>query len=164
MAALSSESERPVRTARYGEASYDEALASVRAAVAQREGLRVAFVGADGTQRREALGALVQQVSLNAHHYEVSNLLGERFVETQGNLREAFDKADEGAALLFFDGADVLFAPSPSGKAPAEQDALTPADYFFQRARAFPGALVLCLSTRYADDVAARGVDLIVEF
>lgn len=157
-------SEHPVRTARYGEASYDEVLASVRASVAEREGLQVAFVGAGEAQCREALGALFQQVSLNVHQYTVSNLLGARFVETQGNLREAFDKADEGAALLFFDGADVLFASSPSGEASAEQGALTPADYFFQRAKAFPGALVLCLSARYADEAEARGVDFLVEF
>lgn len=154
------------QTIRHDEAVFRQALASVEEAVAQGKGLRFVFVRPDRAQRTEALTTLLEAVSLNVHQYGASNLVADRFVDTTANLREAFDQADEKAALLFFDEGDALFAPSRQEDAGEQHaGALTPADYFFQRADAFEGALVLCLADRrFIEKAAAQGFEYIVEF
>lgn len=83
-------------------------------------------------------------------------------MQTQGNLREMFDKASENASILCFEHADALFrAPEPE----EEADAVTPASYLFQRIEAYKGIVVLCLEEpRHVAAAQDQGVDLIVEF
>lgn len=152
---------------RYGSASFEEIVASVQEWLDRDTGLRLVFCGATPRQRKAALVGLAEAASLNVHQFEVPPLLADRYAATRGNLREAFDTADEGvAALLFFDRGDVFFDPGQRSEERKEkEDELTPLDYFLQRAKTFKGMLVLSLdSRRYARHAQDGGLEVLVEF
>lgn len=152
---------------RYGSASFEEVCASVREILDRGRGLRLVFAGATSWQRKEALTDLTEATALNVHQFEVPPLLSERFAATQGNLREAFDTADEGpASLLFFEKGDAFFDPEQLSEERKEKvDELTPLEYFLQRAKSFKGMLILSLdSRRHAREAQEKGFEVLVEF
>ena len=80
-----------------------------------------------------------------------------------GSTALRYDHADEGAAVLFFDEADVLFDPSYAEKAGEEDAALS--DYFFDRVEAYPGVAIVCFSSQeYVDRLEGHSADVVVEF
>ncbi len=157
------ESQRPVPTVAYESEGYEDAVAALPAAVQEGRGYCVVFAGSNGTRKKEGVADLMDRAALNVHRFKVPPLVRPRYIETQGNLREVFDKAGYDPALLCFDDAEALFTlPAEEN---ASEDALTPADYFFQRVEAFPGVVLLCLDSaadlpRTPDDT----IDVIVEF
>lgn len=153
---------RQGRVVAYGSSGFEEAVAGVGEALRSGAGVIFLFVGASKEEKQEGLTKLSAAEELNLHRFKVPNLVGGRLVETQGHLREAFDHADEDAAVLFFDDADVLF--DPDGE---QGDDDTPAlsNYFFDRVEAYPGVAVVCFSApRYVDRLEGHGADVIVEF
>lgn len=155
------------RQVSYDSTSFEEVRDSVREILDRGRGLRLVFAGATSRKRKEALADLTEATALHVHQFEVPHLLSERFAATLGNLREAFDTADEGrASLLFFEKGDAFFDPAQLGEERKEkEDELTPLDYFLQRAKSFKGVLVLSLdSRRYAREAQERGFEVLVEF
>lgn len=153
----------PPKTVPYGGSGFEEVVASVEQAMEEERGLFIVLVGGTDQRRKQAVADLVAEARLNAYQFDLSNLKAERYVEMQGNLRKAFDKASESAALLCFDRAEVMLE-APRGEEEAEEDALTLADYFFQRAEVYCGVLVLCLSdARLLSDTQRQEADVIVE-
>jgi len=147
----------------YESEAFEQAVDGIDEAIRSGEGVAFFFVGASQEEKQEGLMRLSTPQELNLHRFRVPNLLGERLVETQGHLREAFDHADEGAAVLFFDEADVLFDPSYAEKAGEEDAALS--DYFFDRVEAYPGVAIVCFSSQeYVDRLEGHGADVVVEF
>lgn len=129
---------------RFGSGAFAEALDR---AAAPGEGAGASFVlaGASAARCQEVLALVAERTSLNVHQFKMPNLLGERYIDTQGHLREVFDKTDSAAALIYFAEADALFAPPPHEDAPAE-DEHTPVDYLFERMDAFGGVVLVCFS------------------
>ena len=154
---------RRTRVVSYGTNDFDQTVGSVREALRRGHGKVFLFVGASDEQKREGLAKVSADDGLNIHQFKVPNLMGERLVETQGNLRETFDHADEDAAVLFFDEADVLLDPSRDEKADEEDAALS--NYFFDRVTSYPGVCIVCFSSsRYVDRLEGHDVDVVVEF
>lgn len=155
----------------YGSDEFEQAVARVPEALRSGEGMIFLFVGASKEEKQEGLTAVSAGDELNLHRFKVPNLLGDRLVETQGYLREAFDHADEDAAVLFFDEADVLFdgpdatgQPEGAEQKAGEQDAAL-SDYFFDRVEAYPGVAIVCFSSpRYVSRLEGHDADVVVEF
>jgi hypothetical protein len=178
---MSSSSEQDThrpRTVSYGTDDFDQAVAGVEETLRSGEGIVFLFIGASKEEKREGLAKVSIDDELNLHRFKVPNLIGEGLKETQGHLREAFDHADEDAAVLFFDEADVLLDPS-QGRPDAtpetdedekerqkeeEKDAAL-SDYFFDRVEAYPGASIICFSSpQFIDRLEGHDADVIVEF
>lgn len=157
------DTQQRARTVSYGSGDFDEATGRIGEALRSGMGMVFLFVGASQEEKQEALTKLSAPGHLNLHRYGVPNLIGERLVDTQGNLREAFDASDEDAAVVFFDEADVLLDPSHDAEADADDAALS--DYFFDRVEAYPGVAVVCFSSQeYVDRLEADGADVVVTF
>ncbi len=149
----------------YGSGAFDDLKRRIEDHLERRERLAVVFLGGGAQEQMEGLGELTRQAAPNVYQYNTQNLMGERNIETQANLRAAFDRAKSEAALLFFKDADALFetAECPAEGKPTGE--LTPADYFFQRIDAFAGVSVL--GVRRAEVLrraAACNVDAVVRF
>lgn len=154
---------RTVGTVAYGSEAFEQAVAAIPDALREGSGMSFLFLGASQEQKEEALSAIGEYDDLNVHQFKVPQLIGERMMETQGNLRESFDNAGEDAAVLFFDEADVLLDASYAEDADEEDTALS--SYFFERLSAYLGVAIACFSSPQSlppmDDHEA---DVVVEF
>ena len=123
----------------------------------------ILFVGATEAQRTEALNTLTEDLSYNLHQVNLAQLIGDRPIQTQGNLREVFDNASEQASLLFLNQADPLF--NTPEERDADADDHTPIDYLFERIEAFSGIVVLSLQdAALLQTAATHGADFAVRF
>jgi len=130
-----------------------------------RTGTRLLFYGGVREQRQQALAPLTRYATGNVHQFQVPSLLSEYRMQTQNNLRKAFDHAAEESALLYFDKADPLFSHSHDD-APDDDSQAAPStlEYFFDRVGAYAGMVVLGLQgTRHAEWTRDK-VHLVVQF
>jgi hypothetical protein len=84
-------------------------------------------------------------------------------MQTQNELRKAFDHAAEEEALLYFDRADPLFTHRHPD-APDADTAPTTLEYVFDRVGAFDGIVVLGLQQKRHVERAHRIAHLVVQF
>ena len=158
----SSAARRP-RVVAYDSDEFQQVVDDIPEALRGGDGMVCLFVGASHEEKQEGLTKVSASQELNLHRFRVPNLIGERLVETQGHLREAFDHAGEDAAVLFFDEADVLLDPTDAEDADEDDAALS--DYFFDRVEAHHGVSIVCFSSNeYADRLEGHDADVVVEF
>jgi len=130
-----------------------------------RTGTRLLFYGGVREDRQQALGTLTRYATGNIHQFQVPSLLSEHRMQTQNNLRKAFDHAAEENALLYFDKADPLFSHSHD-EAPDDDPESAPStlEYFFDRVGAYTGMVVLGLQRKRHVEWARNKVHLVVHF
>jgi hypothetical protein len=150
----------------YTPEAFSEQLERLVAEREQRSGTRVLFYGGVREQRQQALGTLTRHATGNVHQFRVPSLLDDHRMQTQNNLRKAFDHAAEERALLYFDRADPLFthAHEDTPDDPEDKAVPTMAEYFFDRVAAYAGVIVLGLQRRRHVDWARPRVQLVVQF
>lgn len=127
--------------------------------------LLVLFAGCRDEQKQKAIGEITEASGFNMHQMDLSGLVGERRLVTQGNLREIFDSNQEDASILFLD-ADAFFTAVNQAEYDAGEDTLTPINYLFQRMENHKGIIILRLvQAEHLDKArAAIDFDLVVEF
>lgn len=132
----------------------------------RRTGTRLLFYGGVREQRQQALATITRYATGNVHQFRMPSLLGDYRMQTQNNLRKAFDHAAEESALLYFDKADPIFthihADTPDN--PTENAVPSMVEYFFDRVRAYGGVVVLGLQRRSHVQWAHPQVHLVVQF
>ena len=77
-----------------------------------RRGLGVSalFAGDSGTGKTMAAEVLANELELDLYRIDLSAVVSKYIGETEKNLRQVFDAAEEGGSILLFDEADALFA------------------------------------------------------
>ncbi|MFB6247394.1 MAG: hypothetical protein ABEL97_02360 [Salinibacter sp.] len=131
-----------------------------------RTGTRLLFYGGVRERRQQALATLTRHATGNVHQFRGPSLLASQRMQTQNNLRKAFDHAAEENALLYFDQADSIFTHShdDTPDAPAENVVPTTVEYFFNRVGAYGGVVVLGLQRKRHVEWAREKVHLVVRF
>lgn len=129
-------------------------------------GPHLIFVGGVRELREQAVTHLTQHATGNVHQLRVLSLLTQQRMQTQNNLRKAFDHAAEENALLYFENVDRLFTHSHVDTPSNLEDNAVPTtvEYFFDRVTAYPGVLVLSLEHERHVEWAADRMDLVVQF
>jgi len=76
-----------------------------------RRGLGVSalFAGESGTGKTLAAEVLAHELALDLYRIDLSAVVSKYIGETEKNLKQVFDAAEEGGSLLLFDEADALF-------------------------------------------------------
>jgi hypothetical protein len=143
--------------------TFDDALHTLMEQRQRRTGTGLVFHGGTREQRQQALTHLTQQVTGTVHQFDASSLLTDRRMQTQNELRKAFDHAAEEEALLYFDRADPLFTHRHPD-APDADTAPTTLEYVFDRVGAFDGIVVLGLQQKRHVERAHRIAHLVVQF
>jgi hypothetical protein len=153
-------------TVLYGTDGFAEAAQKMATRHDAGRGPVVVLQGGTREQRQQALATLTRYATGNVHQFRMPALLNERRVQTQNNLRKAFDHAAEEDALLYFDAADALFEHTPSEPMKGEGEAEpTVLEYVFDRVAAHPGLVLLGLrTTEHVDASMERGAHLVVRF
>ena len=132
-----------------------------------RRGLGVSalFAGESGTGKTLAAEVLAAELGLDLYRIDLSAVVSKYIGETEKNLRQVFDAAEEGGALLLFDEADALFGKRSDVKDSRDRYANMEVGYLLQRMEAYQGLAILTTNLKSSLDRAfQRRLRFVVEF
>ena len=150
----------PTATLAHDSPKYREAIHHIKAG----EGTNLVFAYPTEEERQKALSVITEHLDYNVHQVNARSIISDRYIETQGNLREMFDSAQGEANVLIFENGDALFDIRKESEENEENEALI--EYLFRRMDAFRGVVIVCLHD--TDHIKAarqhETVDMVVEF
>jgi SpoVK/Ycf46/Vps4 family AAA+-type ATPase len=132
-----------------------------------RRGLGVSalFAGESGTGKTLAAEVLAAELQLDLYRIDLSSVVSKFIGETEKNLRQVFDAAEDGGVLLLFDEADALFGKRAEVKDSHDRYANIEVGYLLQRMEAYQGLAVLTTNLKSSLDRAfQRRLRFVVNF
>jgi SpoVK/Ycf46/Vps4 family AAA+-type ATPase len=112
-----------------------------------------------------AAGIMAGELGLELYKIDLSTVVSKYIGETEKNLRQVFDAAEDGGALLFFDEADALFGKRSEVKDSHDRYANIEINYLLQRMESYRGLAILATNMKSALDPAfLRRIRFIVDF
>jgi hypothetical protein len=128
-------------------------------------GLSTLFAGVSGTGKTMAGEVLAGALELDLYRIDLSAVVSKYIGETEKNLRQVFDAAEAGGAVLLFDEADALFGRRSEVKDSHDRYANIEVSYLLQRMEAYRGLAILTTNLKEALDAAfVRRLRFIVQF
>jgi SpoVK/Ycf46/Vps4 family AAA+-type ATPase len=121
-----------------------------------RRGLGVSalFTGESGTGKTLAAEVVAHDLGLDVYRIDLSAVVSKYIGETEKNLRQVFDAAEEGGVLLLFDEADALFGKRADVKDSHDRYANIEVGYLLQRMEAYQGVAILTTNLKSSLDKA----------
>jgi hypothetical protein len=121
-----------------------------------RRGLGVSalFAGASGTGKTMAADVLAHDLGLDLYRIDLSAVVSKYIGETEKNLKQVFDAAEEGGVLLLFDEADALFGKRSEVRDSHDRYANIEVGYLLQRMEAYQGLAILTTNLKSALDTS----------
>lgn len=128
-------------------------------------GISALFSGASGTGKTMAAEVLAKELRLDLYRIDLSAVVSKYIGETEKNLRQIFDAAEAGGAVLLFDEADALFGKRTQVKDSHDRHANVEVSYLLQRMEAYQGLAILTTNLKEAIDGAfLRRIRFVVKF
>ena len=136
-----------------------------RARLPRGQGVAALFAGPPGTGKTSAAEAVARELGQDLYRIDLSAVVSKYIGETEKNLAAAFDEAERGSAVLFFDEADALFGKRTEVRDAHDRYANLEVSYLLQRVETFTG-LVLLASNRQAaiDEAFLRRLRFVIRF
>lgn len=129
------------------------------------EGTSAMFAGGSGTGKTLAAEVLAQELHLELYRIDLSQVVSKFIGETEKNLGQVFDAAEESGAILLFDEADALFGKRSEVKDSHDRYANIEVSYLLQRMETYRGLAILTTNQKEAVDTAfLRRLRFVVEF
>ncbi len=121
-----------------------------------RRGLGVSalFAGESGTGKTLAAEVLAHELALDLYRIDLSAVVSKYIGETEKNLKQVFDAAEEGGSLLLFDEADALFGKRTEVNDSNSHYANIEVGYLLQRMEAYQGLAILTTNRKSSIDQA----------
>ncbi len=136
-----------------------------RARLSRGLGVNALFAGESGTGKTMAAEVLAGDLGVNLYRIDLSSVVSKYIGETEKNLRQLFDAAERGGAMLLFDEADALFGKRSEVKDSHDRYANIEVNYLLQRIESFTGLAVLATNMKSALDSAfLRRLRFVVQF
>lgn len=128
-------------------------------------GISALFTGESGTGKTMAAEVLANELQLDLYRIDLSQVVNKYIGETEKNLKQIFDAAEEGGAILLFDEADALFGKRSDVKDSHDRYSNIEVSYLLQRMEAYGGLAVLTTNMKSALDKAfLRRIRFLVQF
>jgi AAA+ superfamily predicted ATPase len=128
-------------------------------------GITALFVGISGTGKTTAAEAIANELHLDLFRIDLSSVVSKYIGETEKNLRQVFDAAEDCGAILFFDEADALFGKRSEVKDSHDRYANIEVGYLLQRMESYNGLAILATNMKKSIDPAfVRRIRFIVDF
>jgi len=128
-------------------------------------GISALFAGESGTGKTMAAEVLANELNLDLYRIDLSGVVSKYIGETEKNLRQVFDAAEETGAILLFDEADALFGKRSEVKDSHDRYANIEVSYLLQRMECYRGLAVLTTNHKTALDPAfQRRLRFVVQF
>jgi SpoVK/Ycf46/Vps4 family AAA+-type ATPase len=115
-------------------------------------GISALFAGASGTGKTLAAEVLARELGLDLYRIDLSGVVSKYIGETEKNLKQVFDAAEEGGVLLLFDEADALFGKRSEVKDSHDRYANIEVGYLLQRMENFQGLAILTTNLKASLD------------
>lgn len=117
-------------------------------------GVSALFTGESGTGKTMAAEVLGRELDLDLYRIDLSAVVSKYIGETEKNLKQVFDAAEEGGVILLFDEADALFGKRSDVKDSHDRHANIEVSYLLQRMEAYQGLAILTTNLKSALDRA----------
>jgi hypothetical protein len=117
-------------------------------------GISALFAGASGTGKTLAAEVLARELRLDLYRIDLSAVVSKYIGESEKNLRQVFDAAEEGGVMLLFDECDALFGKRSEARDSHDRYANIEVSYLLQRMENFQGLAVLTTNFKSAMDKA----------
>ncbi|HJN75104.1 MAG TPA: ATP-binding protein [Myxococcota bacterium] len=128
-------------------------------------GIKALFSGGPGTGKTMAAEVIANQLGLDMFKVDISQVISRWVGETEKNLKEIFDAAEGGTAVILFDEADALFGSRGEVKQAQDRFANQEVSFLLQRLEVFEGAAILTTNLQENIDAAfLRRFGAVVEF
>lgn len=128
-------------------------------------GVSALFAGESGTGKTLAAEVLARDLNLDLYCIDLSAVVSKYIGETEKNLKQIFDAAEEGGALLLFDEADALFGKRGEVKDSHDRFANIEVGYLLQRMETYEGIAILTTNMKSSLDRSfQRRLRFIVNF
>ncbi|MBV8762601.1 MAG: ATP-binding protein [Deltaproteobacteria bacterium] len=119
-------------------------------------GVTALFQGGPGTGKTMAAGVIARALGYELWRVDLSKVVSKWIGETERNLAQLFDAAEEGEIVLLFDEADSLFTKRTEVKSSNDKHANAATNYLLQRIDSFTGVAILTTNFGTAIDAAFR--------
>jgi hypothetical protein len=128
-------------------------------------GISALFAGESGTGKTMAAEVLARELDMDVYRIDLSAVVSKYIGETEKNLKQVFDAAEESGSVLLFDEADALFGKRSEVKDSHDRYANIEVSYLLQRMEVYRGLAILTTNQKAALDHAfRRRLRFIVEF
>ena len=117
-------------------------------------GITALFAGPSGTGKTLAAEVLANDLQLDLHRIDLSQVVSKYIGETEKNLRAVFNAAEHTGAVLLFDEADALFGKRSEVRDSHDRYANIEVSYLLQRMEAYRGLAILTTNRRGSLDGA----------
>lgn len=119
-------------------------------------GLTALFYGAPGTGKTMVAGLIARELKLDLYRVDLAKITSKWVGETEKNLANVFDAAEDGQAVIVFDEADSLFAKRTEVKSSVDRYANLEVNYLLQRLDSFEGIAILTTNLEGSIDSAFK--------
>lgn len=128
-------------------------------------GISALFVGESGTGKTMATEVLANELDLDLYRIDLSQVVNKYIGETEKNLKQIFDAAEDGGAILLFDEADALFGKRSEVKDSHDRFGNQQVSYLLQRMESYRGLAVMTSNMKKAIDSAfMRRIRFVMQF
>jgi hypothetical protein len=117
-------------------------------------GITALFHGASGTGKTLAAEVIANESGLDLYRIDLAGVVSKYIGETEKNLRQIFDAAEDGGAVLLFDEADALFGKRTEVRDSHDRYANIEVSYLLARMETYRGLAILTTNVRSAIDAA----------
>lgn len=130
-----------------------------------KPGYRTLFYGPPGTGKTLTATLLGRTSGLDVYRIDLSMVVSKFIGETEKNLANIFDQAQNKNWILFFDEADALFGKRTQTTSSNDRYANQEISYLLQRIEDFPGVVILASNLKAnLDDAFARRFQSMIQF
>lgn len=130
-----------------------------------KPGFRVLFSGAPGTGKTLTAALLGKWADMDVYRIDLSMVVSKYIGETEKNLANVFDMAENKNWILFFDEADALFGKRTSVSDAHDRHANQEVSYLLQRIEDYNGLIILATNFRTnIDDAFTRRFQSMIDF
>jgi AAA+ superfamily predicted ATPase len=128
-------------------------------------GIKALFSGGPGTGKTMAAEVIAGALGLDLFRVDLSSVVSRWVGETEKNLREIFDAAEGGTAIVLFDEADALFGARGEVKQAQDRFANQEVSFLLQRLEVFEGCAILTTNLQEnIDEAFLRRFGAVIEF
>lgn len=130
-----------------------------------KPGFRTLFFGPPGTGKTLTASLLGKSAGLDVYRIDLSMVVSKFIGETEKNLANVFDQAENKNWILFFDEADALFGKRTQTSSSNDRHANQEVSYLLQRIEDFPGVVILATNLKAnLDDAFSRRFQSMIYF
>ncbi|MCB9792182.1 MAG: ATP-binding protein [Alphaproteobacteria bacterium] len=128
-------------------------------------GIKALFSGGPGTGKTMSAEVIAGSLGLDLFRVDLSQVISRWVGETEKNLKEIFDAAEGGTAVILFDEADALFGSRGDVKQAQDRFANQEVSFLLQRLEVFEGCAILTTNLQEnIDEAFLRRFGAVVEF